>query len=47
MVANDDNDNQTDEADLSIAPRRVHLRSGTPDLKRQGSYGERRRYDLT
>ena len=42
MVSNDEKDIQIDEVDLSIAPR-IRLRSGTPDLKKQGSFGERRR----
>ena len=43
MVSNDEKDIHIDEVDLSIAPHRVRLRSGTPDLKKQGSVGERRR----
>ena len=43
MVSNDEKDIHIDELDLSIAPHRVRLRSGTPDLKKQGSFGERRR----
>ena len=43
IVSNDEKDIHIDEVDLSIAPHRVRLRSGTPDLKKQGSFGERRR----